>query len=52
MSKTPREWAKALVKELYKRAQRDDCYDCAQLLRRMGFNPTQKLRLEGRAERQ
>ena len=40
MSKTPREWSKALIKELLKHAQRDDCYNCKRLLKAMGLNPT------------
>lgn len=42
MSKSPREWAKLMVKELYKHAQRDDCYDCKQVLRKMGLDPDKK----------
>ena len=39
MSKTPRDYAKKLIQELYKHANRDHCYECKQLLRKMGLNP-------------
>ena len=36
MSKTPTQYAKMLIKELYKHANRDNC---KQILRAMGLNP-------------
>ena len=39
MSKTPTQYAKMLIKELYKHANRDNCYNCKQILRAMGLNP-------------
>lgn len=33
------EQARKLIKELYKHAQRDNCYDCKQLIRAMGLDP-------------
>jgi len=41
-SKNPRHYAGKLVKELYKHAQRDNCYTCKELLRAMGLNPEAK----------
>jgi len=40
--KSPRYWSKALIKELLKHAQRDDCFDCKYILRAMGVNPESK----------
>jgi len=37
MSKSPLENAKALIKELRKHANRDECYECKRLLRAMGL---------------
>ena len=34
--------SKKLLKELYKHAQRDKCYDCKQLIRKMGLDPDKK----------
>lgn len=42
MSKTPRQNARALVKELFKHAQKDDCYECKQLIRAMGLDPDKR----------
>ena len=39
MEKTPKDYAKMLIKELRKHAQKDDCYNCKELLRAMGLNP-------------
>lgn len=39
MGKNPRHYAGKIVKELYKHAQRDNCYTCKELLRAMGLNP-------------
>ena len=41
--KTPREWSKLLIKELYKHANRDGCFECKQILRAMGLNPNKQL---------
>lgn len=43
MSKTPRQWAEKLIKELRKHANRDDCYDCKQILKAMGLNPEKEV---------
>ena len=48
MTKTPKAWAKDLIKELYKHANRDDCYDCKQILRAMGLNPEKPEILEAK----
>lgn len=34
------EQARKLVKEIYKHADRDNCYDCKQLLRALGLDPS------------
>lgn len=41
--KTPREWSKLLVKELYKHAQKDGCYNCKQILKAMGLDPDKNI---------
>jgi len=43
MSKTPMDWSKALVKELYKHATKDDCYNCKQILKAMGLDPKKSI---------
>jgi len=40
--KTPREWSILMMKELFKHAQRDDCFGCKQVLRAMGLDPEKK----------
>lgn len=42
MSKTPRDWTKTLLKELFKHAQKDQCYTCRQILRAMGLDPEKR----------
>jgi len=37
--KSPRQHTVSLVKELFKHARRDDCYNCKKLLEAMGLNP-------------
>jgi len=39
MSKTSRENTALLIKELFKHARRDDCYECKRLLKAMGLDP-------------
>lgn len=40
-----------LVKELFKHARRDDCYNCKELLRSMGLNPMKDFESNFNAER-